>query len=145
MFHQVLLISWLILSFLATPAHSRSSKIESFSVGVRDSLMIAHSFKGEEFGPAQNLHGATFTVDVDFSSSELVDKCNWVIDIAKASNVLQEVLAKYHMKNLDEIFPGENTTTEFMCRAIHADIAEKLAQKSKSEGASFRGGLNVKM
>jgi hypothetical protein len=67
---------------LVTSTYS-SGASEGFSLGIRDSIMIAHSFSGEEFGPAQALHGATYTVDVDFCANELVDKCNWVIDIGK--------------------------------------------------------------
>ena len=64
----------LISSFLKVGAH----QLESYSLGIRDSIMIAHSFQGEEFGPAQNLHGATYTVDVEFIKPDLVEKSNWV-------------------------------------------------------------------
>lgn len=64
----------LITSFLHVGAH----QLESYSLGIRDSIMIAHSFQGEEFGPAQNLHGATYTVDVEFIKPDLVEKSNWV-------------------------------------------------------------------
>ena len=163
-----------------------------YSLGLRDSIMIAHSFKGEEFGPAQSMHGATYTVDVEFHVKELVsdplslgytihegmrvhvwcgahafnctairlpnckaeglpsmpqlhsircivlptDECiwmllkkksggvplhqeprlNWVLDIGNGMDILKAVLAQYNFKNLDELFPGENTTTEFMCK-----------------------------
>ena len=122
------LVSWLCRSSLA-----------EYSLGIRDSIMIAHSFRGEEFGPAQNLHGATYTVDVDFEVPELVENSNWVVDIGLESQTLAEVLAKYNFHNLDEIFPGENTTTEFMCRAIHRDLAEAFRRRR------FRGGLRVKL
>lgn len=62
------------------------------------------------------MHGATYTVDAEFKTSELVDKSNWVVDIGAASTMLAEVLSKYNFKNLNEIFPGQNTTTEFMCK-----------------------------
>jgi 6-pyruvoyltetrahydropterin/6-carboxytetrahydropterin synthase len=62
------------------------------------------------------LHGATYTVDVEFKSRQLAPKLNWVVDIGEASDVLGGVLKRYNFKNLDEVFPGENTTTEFMCK-----------------------------
>lgn len=62
------------------------------------------------------MHGATYTVDAEFKTSELVDKSNWVVDIGAASTMLAEVLSKYNFKNLNELFPGQNTTTEFMCK-----------------------------
>ena len=68
----VILVSLSI--FLRVGAH----QMESFSLGIKDSIMIAHSFQGEEFGPAQNLHGATYTVDVEFIKPDLVEKSNWV-------------------------------------------------------------------
>lgn len=63
------------------------------------------------------MHGATYTVDAEFKSESLVPKSNWVVDIGAASGMLADVLAKYKFKNLNELFPGENTTTEFMCKA----------------------------
>lgn len=110
-----------------------------FSLGIRDSVMIAHSFTGSEFGPAQALHGATYTVDVDFSSPELVPSSNWVIDIGAASEMLSAVLQAYNFKHLNELFPTDNTTTEFMCRVIHNDLAARLKDKC------WRGGLRVKL
>lgn len=110
-----------------------------FSLGVRDSIMIAHSFQGSEFGPAQNMHGATYTVDVDFTQSSLVEGSNWVIDIGLASQMVQEVLAQYNFKNLNEVFPNDNTTTEFMCKVIHGDLCKRLIK------VPFRGKLGVKL
>lgn len=110
-----------------------------FSLGIRDSIMIAHSFKGEEFGPAQNLHGATYTVDVDFYSDDLVERSNWVIDIGAASDILKSVLNKYNFQHLNELFPEENTTTEFMCRAIHGDLCHDLKK------VNFMGKMSVKL
>lgn len=104
--------------------------------------MIAHSFSGEEFGPAQNMHGATYTVDVDFLASGLVHKSNWVIDIGLASDLLAKVLGAYNFKNLNEVFPGENTTTEFMCRAIHRDLCQALAATRVNR---FSGEIRVKL
>jgi 6-pyruvoyltetrahydropterin/6-carboxytetrahydropterin synthase len=71
------------------------------------SFQIAHSFHDKEFGPAQQLHGATYTCDVDFSCESLAPKLNWVIDIGVASAILSKVLAKYNFKNLNEVFPGK--------------------------------------
>lgn len=103
--------------------------VATYSLGIRDSVMIAHSFDGAEFGPAQALHGATYTVDVDFSAEDLEPKVNWVVDIGAASDLLAEVLKRYNFKHLNDIFPTENTTTEFMCRAIHNDIASLVKAK----------------
>lgn len=118
-----------------------------FSLGIRDSIMIAHSFKGEQFGPAQNIHGATYTVDVTFRSKNLVPKNNWVIDIGEASTALSRILSKYNFKNLDQVFPeGENTTTEFMCRAIHRDLAAHFCtNRAKSKEERFKGSICVKL
>jgi 6-pyruvoyl-tetrahydropterin synthase len=129
----------IILSVLATYAFSHGSSGSEFVLGVRDSIMIAHSFKGEEFGPAQNLHGATYTVDVDFSQADLVPGCNWVIDIGQASEKLSEVLKEFNYRNLDDIFPQENTTTEFMCKEIHKRLSKWLLS------ISYKGGLRVKL
>ena len=111
---------------------------DGFVLGIKDSIMIAHSFS-EEFGPAHSLHGATYTVDVEFSSKNLVKGSNWVLDIGEASEMLTEVLKEYNFKHLNEIFPTENTTTEFMCRVIHGDMCSRLKQKN------WRGGLTVKL
>ena len=133
------LFTYVIALMLLHVAPCRASVVDSaFSLGVRDSIMIAHSFTGEEFGPAQALHGATYTVDVDFSTPKLVEGSNWVIDIGAASGMLAEVLAKYNFKNLNDVF-AENTTTEFMCRAIHNDLAIRL------RGKCWQGGLRVKL
>ena len=123
----------LILCFSQVFGHQ-----DGFSLGIRDSIMIAHSFT-EEFGPASNMHGATYTVDVEFSKDKLVKGSNWVIDIGEASNLLEEVLKTYNFKNLNELFPTENTTTEFMCKVIHGDMCEKLKQKD------WKGKISVKL
>ena len=96
-----------------------------YTVEVRDHIMIAHSFRGEVFGPAQALHGATFVVDAAFISKE-VDKNNIVIDIGRAHEALKEILQPLNYKNLDEIpaFKGVNTTTEFLTRHIFNRLAE---------------------
>eukprot|EP00277_Geminigera_cryophila_P014284 CAMPEP_0179458766 /NCGR_PEP_ID=MMETSP0799-20121207/42240_1 /TAXON_ID=46947 /ORGANISM="Geminigera cryophila, Strain CCMP2564" /LENGTH=187 /DNA_ID=CAMNT_0021260193 /DNA_START=103 /DNA_END=663 /DNA_ORIENTATION=+ len=104
-----------------------------YSLGLRDSIMIAHSFKGEEFGPAQGMHGATYTVDVEFHVKELEPRLNWVLDIGEGMSVLKKVLAEYNLKNLDELFPSENTTTEFMCKKIYDGLADQLQGKVTGE------------
>ena len=99
-----------------------------FSVSVRDHFMIAHSFQGQVFGPAQKLHGATYVVDVEFCRSEL-DPDNIVVDIGRASDALRAVLSALNFRNLDEepAFRGRNTTTEFLASIIHGQIAAKIA------------------
>src|SRR5664279_5402052 len=86
-----------------------------FAVEVRDHIMIAHSFRGAVFGPAQALHGATFTVAVAFIAERL-DENGIVVDIGRANDELKAVLAAINYKNLDDIaaFKGVNTTTEFL-------------------------------
>ena len=98
-----------------------------FSLTVRDHFMIAHSFEGEVFGPAQQLHGATYVVDASFMRPEL-DADDLVVDIGRASAVLGEILAEFNMKNLDEIaeFHGRNTTTEFLARVVFQRLAAAL-------------------
>lgn len=114
-----------------------------YSLGVRDSVMIAHSFHNHpSFGIAGGMHGATYTVDVEFQSDELNQETNWVIDIGRASDIVGDVLKKYNLKNLDEIFPGKvMTTTEFMARQIHDDIQRRLS----SECSDFNGRVCVKL
>lgn len=68
-----------------------------------------------------------------------------VIDIGHASNLLSEVLSQYNFKNLDEVIPSENTTTEFMCRRIHSDLVKKLQEKTNDSSRRFRGALRVKL
>jgi 6-pyruvoyl-tetrahydropterin synthase len=95
-----------------------------FAVEVRDHVMIAHSFKGDLFGPAQALHGATFVIDAAFLA-ETLDANGVVIDIGRAHEALKEVLQPLNYKNLDEVpeFAGVNTTTEFLTRHIHDHLA----------------------
>ena len=127
-----------IASFICIGSKVNGYSSEGFTLGVRDSIMIAHSFLGEEFGPAQSLHGATYTVDVELSTSDLVEKVNWVVDIGEFSTILSDVLGHYNFKNLNELFPDENTTTEFMCRRIHGDIAAKLKCKDTKASLSVK-------
>jgi len=123
-----------------------------YTLGIRDSIMIAHSFHDHpSFGPAGKMHGATYTCDVEFITDQLADEVNWVLDIGYASEMLAEVLAKYNMKNLDEVFgEGIFTTTEFMARRIQMDLAEKLRECKNGSGdcaaeAIFEGRIRVKL
>ncbi|MDQ0315992.1 6-pyruvoyl trahydropterin synthase family protein [Amorphus orientalis] len=94
------------------------------AVEVRDHIMIAHSFRGEVFGPAQALHGATFVVDVAFFSERL-DANGIVVDIGRAHETLKTTLAPLNYRNLDDVpdFAGKNTTTEFLTRHIFDEMA----------------------
>ncbi len=107
-----------------------------YSLNVRDHFMIAHSFRGEEFGPAQRLHGATYVVDATFSRPEL-DAAGMVGDIGLAAARLQEVLADLNYRNLDEepAFAGRNTTTELLAREIFERLADAVRAGKLGEGA----------
>lgn len=96
-----------------------------YSVKIRKSVMIAHSLPNPFFGPAQNMHGATYVVDVEFKAKEL-NKYNVVIDIGEAHTILGDVLQPIAYKNLDEleIFKNKLTTTEFLAKYIHTQIEE---------------------
>lgn len=110
-----------------------------YSVNVRDHFMIAHSFRGEAFGPAQRLHGATYVVDVEFRRAAL-DPDGMVVDIARATEVLRSVLGELNLRNLDDdpAFQGHNTTTEFMARVVFDRIA---ACRARGELGAHAGGL----
>ena len=99
-----------------------------FSVTVRDHIMVAHSFRGEVFGPAQRLHGATFVVDGTFRRAEL-DADGIVIDIGRAAGELAAVLAELNYRNLDDdpSLAGANTTTEVLAKVIADRLADRLA------------------
>jgi 6-pyruvoyl-tetrahydropterin synthase len=96
-----------------------------FAVEVRDHIMIAHSFSGDVFGPAQALHGATFVVDAAFFA-ETLDPNGIVIDIGRAQEALKAALAPLNYRNLDDLadFRGRNTTTEFLTKHIYDRLAE---------------------
>jgi 6-pyruvoyl-tetrahydropterin synthase len=98
-----------------------------FSVTVRDHMMIAHSFRGEVFGPAQRLHGATYVVDATFRRSSL-DADNIVVDIGAAAEALHAVVAELTYRNLDDepAFAGTNTTTEALARVVADRLAERM-------------------
>lgn len=99
-----------------------------FSLAVSDHIMIAHSFRGEIFGPAQQVHGATYGVEVEFRREQL-DEHGLVCDIGRAITVLREVLAAFNYRNLDEMpeLAGRNTTTEFMAGEIFARMKSRIA------------------
>jgi len=98
-----------------------------FSVTVRDHMMIAHSFRGEVFGPAQRLHGATFVVDVTFRGPEL-DEDDILVDIGLAAQHVHEVVGALSYRNLDDepAFEGVNTSTEVLARAVADRVAERV-------------------
>jgi len=112
-----------------------------FAVEVRDHIMIAHSFRGSVFGPAQALHGATFVVDAAFIA-EALDSNGIVIDIGRAHDALKAVLGPLNYRNLDDVpdFKGSNTTTEFLTRHIF----EHLATSARA-GELGRDGRELKM
>lgn len=107
-----------------------------FSVGIRDHVMIAHSFRGDLFGPAQRLHGATYIVDVEMRRTS-IEPHNVVVDIGRATDALRATLAKLAFTNLDDNpeLANVNTTTEFMARYVF----ERMAEAGKS-GALGPGG-----
>lgn len=115
-----------------------------YTVSVRDHFMIAHSFHGEAFGPAQRLHGATYVVDLEFRRPEL-DANGLVVDIGLASEVLRTTLAGLNYRNLDEepAFKGLNTTTEFLAHEIFTRIAASMARGDL--GAAARGVERVRV
>jgi len=106
-----------------------------FSVTVRDHVMIAHSFKGEVFGPAQRLHGATYVVDAEFKRKTL-DADGIVIDIGRAVDVLRQTLAELNFRNLDDVpeFTGRNTTTEFLAHVIFKRLTAAARQGDLGPG-----------
>ena len=110
------------------------------AVEVRDHIMIAHSFKGEIFGPAQALHGATFVFDAAFMADTL-DANGIVVDIGRAHEVLKAVLEPLNYKNLDTVpeFAGKNTTTEFQTRHVYDRLA-----KAARDGKLGREGRDLK-
>ena len=115
-----------------------------FSLTVRDSMMIAHSFRGAVFGPAQRLHGATFVVDATFRRTEL-DADGIVVDIGAAARELNGVLAQLTYRNLDDepAFAGANTTTEALARVVADRLAERVHAGALGDGARELAGLSV--
>jgi len=115
-----------------------------FSVNVRHHFMIAHSFKGEVFGPAQRMHGATYVVDLELRRAEL-DADGIVVDIGLATQVLHRVLDELNFRNLDEesAFEGRNTTTEFLARVVFDRVAARIAAGELGAGAHGIGRMKV--
>ncbi|SMF11929.1 6-pyruvoyl-tetrahydropterin synthase [Tistlia consotensis] len=115
-----------------------------FSLTVRDHVMIAHSFEGAIFGPAQALHGATYVVDAEFRRAEL-DADGLVVDIGKAAEALKAVLAEINYRNLDalEAFRGRNTTTEFLANWVWRQLAARIAEGGLGPAATGLTGLKV--
>jgi 6-pyruvoyl-tetrahydropterin synthase len=115
-----------------------------FSVTVRDHMMIAHSFRGDVFGPAQRLHGATFVVDATFRRAEL-DADDIVVDIGRAAQELNAVVGQLNYRNLDDeaAFAGMNTSTEALARVIADRLAERVNAGALGEGARGLAGITV--
>jgi len=115
-----------------------------YSVCVRDHFMIAHSFRGEVFGPAQRVHGATYVVDVELRRPAL-DADGLVVDIGRAAQALRAALAELDCRNLDEspAFAGQNTTTEFLARAVFDRLAERIRAGELGAGASGLASMRV--
>jgi 6-pyruvoyltetrahydropterin/6-carboxytetrahydropterin synthase len=115
-----------------------------YSVSVRDHFMIAHSFSGEVFGPAQRLHGATYVVDVEFRRADL-DEHGIVVDIGRAAEALRAVVAGLSYRNLDEepSFNGRNTTSEFLARVVFDGIGAAIRRGDLGPGARGVESLRV--
>jgi 6-pyruvoyl-tetrahydropterin synthase len=117
---------------------------EVFSVTVRDHMMVAHSFRGEVFGPAQRLHGATFVVDATFRRPDL-DADGIVVDIGRAAAELGAVVGELSYRNLDDepAFAGMNTTTESLARVIADRLAARVRAGGLGDGARGLAGITV--
>lgn len=115
-----------------------------YSICVRDHFMIAHSFSGETFGPAQALHGATYVVDAEFFRGQL-DADGVVIDIARATEVLKAILGRYNLQNLDAVpaFTEINTTTEYLAGHITEALAGAIGNGDLGESARTLDRLRV--
>jgi 6-pyruvoyltetrahydropterin/6-carboxytetrahydropterin synthase len=115
-----------------------------YSVLVRDHFMIAHSFAGPVFGPAQRLHGATYIVDLEFRRPEL-DPDGIVVDIGRATETLRRILGTVNFQNLDEVaaFKGRNTTTEFLARYVFDEASQAIASGELGPNAGGIESLKV--
>lgn len=115
-----------------------------FTVGIRDHVMIAHSFTGELFGPAQRLHGATYVVDVELRRPSL-DPSGVVVDIGRASDTLRATLAALNYRNLDDVpeLQGKNTTTEFLAQHIWQRLAEAAQAGALGPGSTEIASIKV--
>jgi 6-pyruvoyl-tetrahydropterin synthase len=115
-----------------------------FSVTVRDHMMIAHSLRGEVFGPAQRLHGATYVVDATFRRAD-VDADGIVVDIGRAAEALRAVVGELGYRNLDDEadLAGMNTTTEALARVVADRLADRVRSGALGDGAREIDGLVV--
>ncbi len=115
-----------------------------FSVTIRDHMMIAHSLRGEAFGPAQRLHGATYVVDASFRRATL-DADGIVVDIGRAAEALRAVVAELGYRNLDDEvdFAGMNTTTEALARVVADRLADRARAGALGDAARELDGLVV--
>ena len=115
-----------------------------FSVTVRDSMMVAHSLRGEVFGPAQQLHGATYVVDATFRSASL-DADNVVLDIGQATEHLHAVLGELTYRNLDDdpALEGVNTTTEALAKVVADALAARIRSGQLGQGARDLAGITI--
>ena len=115
-----------------------------FSVTVRDHMMIAHSFRGEVFGPAQRLHGATYVVDATFRRAAL-DADNIVVDIGRAAEELHAVVGELSFRNLDDeaAFAGMNTSTEALAQVIADRLADRVHAGAFGDAARGLAGLTI--
>lgn len=115
-----------------------------YRLNVRDHFMIAHSFSGETFGPAQNMHGATYIVDLEMRRETLDDE-GLIVDIGLASQALSVILQEFNFKNLDEVseFTGKNTTTEFMAEILFGRIVQAIGDGAIGAGAKGLSSIKV--
>jgi len=115
-----------------------------YTVMVREHVMIAHSFQGAVFGPAQKLHGATYVVDVEFKRPD-VDADGIVVDIGRAGETLKRVLGEINFRNLDEVpaFHGRNTTTEFLARWVFGQVTAAIEAGDLGPGGRDLQALRV--
>ena len=114
-----------------------------YSVTVRGHMMVAHSFRGEVFGPAQRLHGATYVVDVEFRRPDL-GADGIVVDIGRATEVVNSVLGQLNYRNLDEeaSFRGTNTTTEVLAKAVFDRVADAIRKGDLGPDAKAIAGMH---
>lgn len=117
-----------------------------YKLNVRSHFMIAHSFRGEAFGPAQRLHGATYVVDATFKRESL-DEDGLVVDIALAGERLEAILDALNYRNLDDMpeFEGQNTTTEFLAREIQERLVKEIQEGRMGPHASGCAAIEVRL
>jgi 6-pyruvoyltetrahydropterin/6-carboxytetrahydropterin synthase len=115
-----------------------------YAVTVRDHVMIAHSFRGDVFGPAQRLHGATYVVDVELRR-ETLDADDLVVDIGRASRALRATLADLDYRNLDDdpAFAGRNTTTEFVAKTIWDRMTTRIQMSELGDACAGLTSMKV--